>query len=149
MKGSVRKILVSALILGATILVFRSIYGITDRPSRGHTGNPLNRSILSSLSTNELEGVVDSLHLADPNPFLILRDTHLGQDQRVSIPLDPHETVVLQKGSIAPLDELMPGQKVKVYVKSKEGKDMASSVVIVPPLLSFPTAPSDKRKRGE
>ncbi len=86
----------------------------------------------------EIEGVVESIDMAATPPLLSLRT-----DQGIElVSLDPQETTVLLGGKPAPFSELVAGQQVKAIYRVRSGKEVATSIVVKTPPISFPPPPA-------
>ena len=90
---------------------------------------------LTVAEPEEVEGVVDSVDWAVSPAMLSLR---VNDGKTLLLSLDPQETILLLGGKVAPVKELMSNQRVKVLFRKKEGREVASSIVVLSPPLSFP-----------
>lgn len=87
-----------------------------------------------------IEGAIAQIDRTGPLARLSL---DIGQGELIEIQVDPGETVVVQAGRTAPLEELTQGQRVKVYTRQKKGTEVATSIVVQGPVVTFPPAPQE------
>jgi len=111
-----------ALAIVGAVFIFRVSAGISSEKA--------------SLQNASVEGSVVSLDQSSPVPVL---DLKTADDKIIKISIDS-ETTVLQDNQVSSLDQLAPGQRVKVHYGTKNGKQVTTSIVIISPLLSFPPA---------
>lgn len=82
-----------------------------------------------------IEGAIATLDLKSPLQRVSLETA----DHRiVSLALDPHDTVVLLGTQVATVGELAQGQRVKAYFTTRNGEEVATSIVVRTPKLQFP-----------
>ena len=88
-----------------------------------------------------VEGSIAYLDLKAPVPKLQL---NTEGKKVVDLAVDRVDTVVLLGNQVATLDDLARGQKVKVYYTTTKGKEVATSIVVRAPNVSFP--PNEMRQ---
>lgn len=82
-----------------------------------------------------MEGSIARLDVVSRTPRLGIE---VENGQVMDVGLDRRETVVLYGGQPATVDQLVIGRRVKTYYVQRGGQPMATSVVVQPPVLSFP-----------
>ena len=82
-----------------------------------------------------MEGSIATLDLVSHSPRM---GVQVGEGQVVDLGLDPKDTVILYGGQPATVDQLAVGRHVKTYYRQRNGQPVATSIVVQPPVLSFP-----------
>ncbi|MBI4227560.1 MAG: hypothetical protein HY600_04735 [Candidatus Omnitrophica bacterium] len=114
--------------IAAAVVGLALVVPIAQWSATGHAFRP-------TPEASVMEGSIATLDVVSRTPRM---GVHVGEGQVVDLGLDPRDTMILYGGQPATLDQLAVGRHVKTYYVTRGGKTVATSVVVTPPVVSFP-----------